>query len=267
MKKRAPKYLVFLVVLCAFFGGIIIWLLISKINTVDPESKEVQGLYSYIGDNYLDYCEGMPFYEDNKVTYEKLDNSTKLCLAYKLVDDSQIQFDELKKSKKDDVCNFNKTSQFRIDDETNKCSIEIIPIENLESAYFKLFGKEIEATEEFNLSGSRTCYFDEEESRYVCGNSVVQTLQLGWAPTTYRMITKAKEKGNELIIYDYYVAINNNKCYLTNSGDQENTKCSDKIDEKTKYNTRFVSKYGQKYIHTFEKDSDGNYHWISSTTK
>ena len=144
-----------------------------------------------------------------------------------------------------------------------KGSVNTLTVNDLNDAYFALFGKNIEKHIDFNLSGSKTCYFDEKESRYVCGNAVVQTLQLGWAPTTFRMIFKVKEKGNKIYLYDYYVAINNKKCYTTNSGNNENTKCSDKLAKDVDFNSKFIAKHGQKYLHIFEKDPSGNY-YISS---
>ena len=247
---------------------LVLWVLIDKINSIDPESEQIQSLYSYLGDNNLEYCEGLPFYTSKEINSEKMDKGLKLCLAFKQIEKDDIKADTLKKSKKEDACNFNKDKQFRLNKDNKECSVEIVALDDLSNSYYKLFGEKLKESDDFNLSGSRSCFYDEKEGRYVCGDILVQTLQLGWAPTIFRMISKVKEKGDKIYLYDYFIAMNNNKCYLTNKGDKENSKCSDKIDENTKYNSRFVAKYGQEYLHVFEKNDDGSsYHWISTTAQ
>lgn len=266
MNKRVPAYFKIAIGLTAILIVAVVWTMVANINTLDAKSEEIQALYSYLGDDFLDYCNGLPFYENTEINAKNLNNETKMCLAYKYLDGSLIQLSSLEKKKKKDYCAFTKEKTFKLDPEGDSCQIEYIALNDLEKAYYTLFGQDIDSKEDFYLSGSRLCYFDNKESRYVCGTSNVnQTIQLGWTPTTYRIISKAKEKGNKIYIYDYYLAINDSSCYLTNSGSLENKKCSEKINSNTKYNNKFVLKNGQQYLHIFEKDSKGDYHWISST--
>ncbi|MBE6148629.1 MAG: hypothetical protein E7167_03990 [Firmicutes bacterium] len=265
MKKRMPRQLILIVILCVLILAAILWLLIKNISSIDSSSEIVQEIYAYLGSDYLDYCEGMPFYEEDEINIESIDSSLKMCLAFKLIEENNILKESLNKDKKQDACNFTKEKQFRLSGNDDKCDIEIITSDILNAKYKNIFGTDIESYDDFKLSGSKICYYDEKEGRYLCGNTLVQNLQLGWAPTTYRMINKVKEKGNRIYIYDRYLAVNDSKCYVTNSGTSENEKCSDKINEKTNYNSLFLLRYGKQYTHIFEKDSKGDYHWISSS--
>jgi len=241
----------------------------DQMQSLDPQGAQIQNIYSFLGDKYLDYCEGMPLYEDKEANFDNLSDEVKMCLAFKLLNEDNINNDTLDKVKKKNICTLTEGKDFRVDDDSTEktvgCSVNVIDEKALSDAYAKIFGKKIQNTIDFNLSGSKICYFDEEGNRYVCGNTVVQNLQIGWAPTTYRLITKAKEKGNKIYLYEYFLAINNDKCYLTNTGSKENTKCSESIGKKTQFNDKFVKKHGQKYLHIFEKDSNGEYHWASSS--
>lgn len=266
MKKRIPNYFKVMVAISIILGIVVLSALLTKINSLDPESEAVQNIYAILGDNYLDYCDGMPFYNNSEVNLNTLEENTKMCLAYKHVSKEQIENSSLTKAKRVDGCNFTKDKQFRLDkDEKQICSTEIIALEEIKSAYQKIFGTKLEEYTDFNLSGSKSCFYDEEKGSYTCGNVLIQTIELGWAPTTYRLITKAKEKGDKILIYDYYLAVNNDRCYLNNFGTEENEKCSNKINGKTNFTSRLVSKYGRKYLHTFAPSDDGSYYWVSST--
>ena len=265
MKKRVPKHTIVVGGICLLFLLSTLWILIKNINSVNKDNPIIKELYTYLGNDYLDYCNGMPFYNSTKITYDSLDDSLKMCLAYKHISSENIINDELNKNKKQDACNFTNDKQFSLDKDEKICTVETFSKKDLNNEYKKLFNKEIEEYQDFNISGNKSCYFDTKESRFVCGNSVMQNLQLGWAPTTYRMINKVKEKGNRIYIYDTYLAINNSNCYLSNNGDIENSKCSDSINKKTKFNSIFLLKHGKRYLHVFEKNNNGNYFWISST--
>ena len=262
-KRRVPWYFISVVVLAVVFLVLFIWFIISKITLLNPDSELVQTLYSYIGTDRFDYCSGLPFYQDD-IDKESLDESTKMCLAYKLIDSTKIFVDALEKTKKVQLCKFTNNKNFRVDEDSEQCSVIKFDKKELESAYYAIYGSEIEH-QDFNLSGSLVCYFDSEESRYVCGSAEVQNLQLGWTPTIYRVIQKAKKKNNKIYLYDYYVSINKEKCFLDNEGNIENSECSDLIKKNLNLDEYFVSDYGQAYVHVFEKDNNGNYHWNSSS--
>ena len=266
MKKEKIVNIIFYVAL----GLIIIILLIAVINKftgLNSETPIVKDAYALLGDEQLEYCDGLPYYADNEVNYDTLSDKTKKCLAFRYAKD-KVTADKLDKTKKTDYCYLDKAKKvgFRTNDAKESCDIQIITKEDLNNAYIAIFGKNIEEYTDFAINGSQSCYFNEEKGSYTCGNVITQTLEIGWNPTTYRMIYKIKEKDNQLIIYDYYLNVNNEKCFLTNNGTKENEKCSDKFTSETKVNGKFVSKYGKKYIHTFEKEN-GSYHWVSSIAK
>jgi len=264
-KRRLPIYFKVLLAILVILVIVVLSILLTKINALDPRSQEVQELYAYLGDGYLDYCGGMPLYNGNSVTSEKLDIDTKMCMAYKQITKEKVGETTLSNTKKKDICEFSSDKLFRLDDESDVCTVNTLKQTLLEAAYYKLFGEKLKNNKDFNLSGSVVCYYSEEEGSYTCGNAQAQTIELGWAPTMYRMITKAKKKGKDIIIYDYYLAINNDTCYLSNNGNKENKECSEKINSKTEYTSRFVAKNGQMYMHTFSPDKDGIYHWKSTT--
>ena len=71
------------------------------------------------------------------------------------------------------------------------------------------------------------------------------------------------EKSSKIVIYDYFIKINNNECYSDVNGTL-NEKCTQAYDKDTKIDIRFLKKYGTKYKHTYMKNADGTYSWISS---
>ncbi|MBQ6840755.1 MAG: hypothetical protein IJO63_01385 [Bacilli bacterium] len=261
--KRVPWYFVLTVGFSILLLSLLIWLVISKLTTIDPESEESKALYSYLGDSNLDYCGGMVFYDD--VSQDTMDNTTKLCLAYKLIDKNKISSDTLTKEKKKKLCKFTKDKMFRTDEEGEVCTVFTFSAEDLDKAYYTMFGKDIEENADFSINGIQNCFFDEEEGRYVCGASEIQTLQMGWAPTVYRVVTKVKKKNHKIYLYDNFISLNSGKCYMNTNGSIENTECTNQLKDTKKYDVDFVIDYGQKYVHVFEKNKEGNYYWISSS--
>ena len=264
MKKRVPNYFKLLIGILVGLTILVLATLLSKINSLDIKSDEVQNLYSFLGDEYLDYCGGMPLYISGEVTPLTLDDNTKMCLAYKQLNNKQKSSENISKYKKKDYCTVNAT-KIRLDKENDYCVVETFSLKTFNKAYGTIFKDEMPTLDEFALSDEITCIFEEEKGSYVCGAQYVQTIELGWAPTTYRMIASAKQKGDKIYITDYFLAINNDRCYIANDGKTENKECSKKINSKTKYKSRFVAKNGQKFIHTFAQDKNGNYYWESTT--
>ena len=262
MKDKKNILYIFIAVL--FILAIIIF--IVKHNDVNPESKLAQKAYAILGNDSTDLCSGLPFYQDENLTYDKLDTDTKLCLAYRMLTYKDMSTDELEKSNKSKYCYLenNQDHGFRTDNEKDTCEVQILSADKLNIKYKEIFGKSIEKNTDFSISGSKACYFNEEKGSYTCGNAIKQTHEVGWAPTTYRVISKAKKRGKQLYIYDYYLMINSDICYKTNDGIVRNNECSDKYTVDTKITSRFVAKYGTKYVHIFKKDKDDNYYWVNT---
>lgn len=264
-KKKLPLFTKVLWAILIILFILVLSALLTRINSLNIKSKEVQELYAILGEASLDYCDGMPFYDSKEVNVSTLDDKTKMCLAYRNVDHTKMGESSLNKTKKKEYCTFSKDKFFRLDEDGKICSTTTLDVKLLNDSYYKMFGQELKAYTDFNYTDSNVCYFDEENSLYVCGIAQEQTIEIGWAPTTYRVIEKAKEKGKDILIYDYYLAINNDRCYLNNYGNKENNECSEKVKDQKKLKSRFVVKNGQRYVHKYSLHKDGNYYWVSTT--
>lgn len=265
MKRKIPLYYKGIIGILVILGIVVLSAIIIRLDSINIDDPKVQELYNFLGDNYLDYCNGLPFYNGEEVNYSTLSVVQRKCVAFKQINKSKIGSEEINKDKKKDQCSFSKDIIFRLDNEKQTCSYDTIDEKDLERAYKKIYNEKLDNHADFELSDTKICYYEKEKSRYVCANPMEQTVELGWAPTTYRVISRAKEKGSKILIYDYYLAINNDRCYITNDGRNENLECSEKLNKKTKYNSRLVTKYGKKYLHTFNVDKNGNYYWESTT--
>lgn len=264
MKKGKITFNTILTVLLVLLIMILVFLLISKIGHVDIEEKYVQDLYAYIGNPNKEYCGGLLFYNDN-LDINTLTESQKKCIAFANISADKIEDVTYNKKKKKDYCIATGDKKFELDEKGSNCSATNVDFETLKSVYYRLFGLEIANKSDFELSGTKVCYYIEKSDSYTCGTPTIKTLEMGWGPTSYRMLVKAKEKGNKIFLHDYLLLINDGKCFVDNLGQEENVKCSKEIKENFDVTNRFIKKYGRKYIHVFEKDKDNNYYWKSST--
>ena len=243
---------------------ILICLFMNNLNSIDINSDYVLKTYYTLGNDNLDTCNGLIMYTDSRVEYNDLKDDNKLCLAYRNIE--KYASDILNKTKKENYCYLDKTdNKGFILNEDNKCDVNVLSYEDINNVYTNLFNQKINDYIDFQISDNQMCYVNKDN--YLCGESIIQTYTYGWSPTYYRILYKAKEKGSYLYIYDYFLLINNNKCYLTNDDSIENEKCSNKLNNKKDINNHFITKYGRKYIHTFKQNKDGNYYWISSEAK
>ena len=239
---------------------ILLFLVINNINSVKIDTDYVLNSYKFLVNDNLDSCNGLNMYGENRVEYADLSDADKLCLAYRNI--KQHSYDKLNKSNNENYCYISKNDNkgFTLN-EDNICDIEIISKEKIDQIYYELFNKQIGDYSDFKINDSRACYY--QDDKYLCGDSILQNITYGWNPTYYTIITKAKEKGSYLYIYDYFLIINNNECYLSNNGSIKNDKCSLKLTN-ANIDNRFLTKFGQKYKHTFKKNNNGTYYWISS---
>ncbi|MGN1379561.1 MAG: hypothetical protein ACI4XR_04120 [Bacilli bacterium] len=262
MKKINKKHI-------SVVGGVFIFLIILFFiyflgfhNSLDINGNEVTMLYDLI-EHDINYCDGLVFYQDNEVSIDSLSYDQKMCLAYQKSDD--YEEDYLNTNKNKENCSINKKELFLKEENEDLCKITKVKTDILNKNYDKIFNDSITNYDDFRLNGENTCYFNNDDNIYYCGSSIERKVEVGWSPTTYRFIQKAVKKGNNIIIYDYLLLINNNICY-EDINKTVNSKCTDILNnnpDKT-INIKFVKKYGSLYKHIFTKNEEGNYYWKST---
>ena len=243
---------------------VIVALLIKKGIPLSSNSKVVKDAYAYVGSDNLERCSGLVMYNDEIVTKNTLDNTTKVCLSYNLVD---IKGEEIKldKTDKKTTCSIAEGMVYALDNyEGDICTITKISKEEVHKKYKEIFGEELELDESFQLDNTNVCFYYEDS--YYCGLSEKYTYVIGAEPHTYRAIKSAYKKDDELVIYDYFLRIINDECYTSYMTNNKNDKCTSKYDADKDMSNRFMKRYGQVYKHTFKKDGD-SYYWVSSEAK
>mgnify|MGYP004485756019 FL=1 len=126
-----------------------------------------------------------------------------------------------------------------------------------------MFGSDISEYKQFQYDGATICYV--KDDAYYCGLSETFTYSIGAEPHTYRAIKDAYKKGDELIIYDYFLKVINDECFTSYMDATKNDKCSTNYSELTNKDMtyKFLKKNGTLYKHTFKKDGK-SYYWVSS---
>ena len=264
IKKNSFPILIVILILCTLT---LIGVNIFYGNSVNIEDKEITELYSYISNDNINKCEGLIFYTDKKVTKDDLTDSQKVCLAFLKTNDKKSEKVIINKDKKNKTCTLDKSKgmKFATDNyEKEKCTIQKYDSSIFASKYETIFNEKISKIDSFVLDGSNICYL--KDNYYYCGLSETFSFTIGNESFAYRIINKATEKGkDEIIIYDYFIKINNDKCYSSFTSLNEIKKCSKKYDSDEKINYKFIKKYGTKYKHVFKKINNNNYYsWISS---
>lgn len=255
-------------------GGIIIIVLIIiflaiflfKGQKLDANGTLVNNLYQYLGSDDLEMCNGLQVYADASVTYDDLDNSTKMCMAYKTLNNSQTNTESYDKVDDENICNISENITFATDNyEEDVCTVSSIASTDLNASYQKLYGQDLPAESEFMINYNTICY--NEDDTYYCGLPETYTKTFGAEPYTYRVIKDAYKKGDEIIIYDYFLKIVNGECYSSYVGKTTNNNCTNELpDSPEDYNIDydFLKKYGTLYKHTYKQSGD-SYYWVSST--
>ena len=242
--------------------GVVISLFIKKGVPVNANGKTVKELYSYVGNSDLEKCGGLVFYNDSKVDYNSLSNDTKICLAYTQVKKEVKEEIKLDKNKKGNICTLSKGLIFATDNYEDKiCTLSKTNKDLVNENYKKIFGKEIDAYDKFQLDNITVCYLNDDS--YYCGLSEEYTYTIGAEPHTYRAIKDSFKKNNEIIIYDYFLKVINNECYTSYVKDSKNDKCTKALENNKNVEYKFLKKYGTQYKHIFKKDNNV-YHWVSS---
>lgn len=259
------KILIILYVILGITTISLIITLIINVRKLNVNSDQVQKTYSLIKSNDLANCNGMIFYNENKMSYETLETSKKLCMAYNNILKDNVAMKTIKKHKNSTYCLINQEKITLSND--NNCDAEVISLKELDNQYYKIFGKNIGEgeRENFFVNSKKTCFYDSNNAEYICANPLSQNLEVGWNPYYYQMIYKAVKGTNTIKIYDYFLLVNNRTVYTENDGKNYNIEATDKYnDSGLIIDKDFLKKYGQRYEHTFKKNQDGNYYWFSS---
>ncbi len=255
------KVLVILIGILVVLSLIIIGIKIATRNNLKLDSELVTELHEYFSSEDLSNCEGLFTYADDKVEYSDVNSESRLCLAYQKTELTDVEIKEYKPKKKETTCDVDGMI-FRVDEETETCSVSIIDKEVINKTYKKIFGKDIEDDEEFKVDNLNICYL--KDDKYYCGLSETFTYTLGNESVIYRVIEKAIEKGSEVIIYDYFAKINDDTCFANYTTTTINEKCTNEYKEQKEINYKFMKNYATQYKHVFKLADDGTYYWVSS---
>lgn len=265
MKKNKKKNIIITGIIIIFFIIIIIAVILFNGQKLNTNSTIVNQLYDYLGSSDLEICSGLNVYGEELVTYDDINNATRLCNAYVLLEESKMEEVILEKDEDDEeICTLDDFTYATDNYEEDECTLIKISEENLNSAYKKLYGKEIEENEEFLINYNTICNF--KNDTYYCGLLETFTKTFGSEPHTFRAIKKAYKKGDEIIIYDYFIRIANYECYNSYTGKTTNNNCTNSLPENDNYDFvdyDFVKKYGTEYKHIFKKQNN-YYYWVSS---
>lgn len=261
MKKKTKKIIIFVLTLLFILIGILF--IIFKEKSINSNSNLINDIYRYIGNNDLQVCSGLSAYNKEKVEFDDLKNTDRLCMSYSLIDKNKSSVVKVDKRKKNNTCSVSDGLVFATDNyEDDICTLSKIDAKIVEEEYKSVYGKSLEKHESFQYDNATICQYEKSDNSYYCGLSETFTHTIGAEQHTYRSIAKAKENGNKIIIYDYFLKTIDKKCYTSFTENVENSKCTNNYTDKINY--KFLKKYGSYYKHTFEKDKDDNYYWVSS---
>ena len=262
-KKDIITYSIIIIVLIIIFLAIFLF----KGQKLDTNGSLINNLYQYLGSDDLQICNGLQVYRDNKVTYDDLDNNTKMCMAYKHLNNSQINTESYEKIEDEEknICNIGNNITFATDNyEDDICTVSSLKYDDLNTSYQKLYGHDLPNETEFMINYNTICY--NENGTYYCGLPETYTKTFGAEQYTYRVIKSAYKKGDEIIIYDYFLKIVNGECYSSYVDKTTNNNCTNQLPEDPKdYNIdyNFLKKYATLYKHTYKQSGD-TYYWVSS---
>ncbi len=257
-KKKLVTYIGIIVVIIV----LIVVIILIRSKSLNTNSELVEKLYDNIGSNELEVCAGLVNYADDAVTYDDLENVVRICNAYsKLsIDDSSML--KIDKTQKNNTCSVGENITFATDNyEDNICTINKVSADEVNNKYKEIYGRDIENYEQFFYNDTTVCYY--EDGFYYCGLAFEYTTTFGGEPLTYRTIKNVKENKDELIIYDYFLKVVNNKCYTSFTEEKVNDTCSEEFNENEEMTYNFLKKYGTLYKHTFKKNND-SYYWVKS---
>ncbi len=259
-EKEKEKVLAILIII---FIVIVILLIISRFingNNLNTGSKLVKELHNTLNTDDLTNCEGLFAYSDKELSYKDIKSETRLCLAYQKADIKNAEIEKLEGNDKN-LCEKDGMI-FKTDENSKECSISKIKKDVIDQKYQEIFGKEIENNENFRVDSFHICYL--KDNNYYCGLSEEFSYTIGSDSYIYRIIERAEKKSDTIKIYDYFLKINGNKCYVNYTTQNRNENCTKAYTSEKDVNYDFLEKYGTKYEHTFKKGENNTYYWVSS---
>ncbi len=264
LKKPKTKRDWVLISLYAILAILVIFFVVYKIinwNVLSPSNKRVVELHDYFSTENLDYCDGLFNYGDEKITYDKLENLSRLCIAYHKSDVSGEEKLTYDAGEKESTCNVDGMI-FKTDKDSTECTVTKIKRETIDDTYKKIFGHEVEDEESFKFDGYSICYM--KDDAYYCGSSEYFTIILNRDISIYRAVAKAYKEKDTITIYDYFARISNNECYQSNTNGASNVLCNAHLNsfESDSYNA--LKKYGTTFKSVYKKAKDGTYYWVST---
>ncbi len=241
---------------------IITAIVVIKERYIDTDSELVTEIYSYIGNNDLSVCEGLVNYGDDIVSFETIDNATRICNAYSMLELDETTMVKIDKTQKNNTCSIGENITFATDDyEGDICTVTKVASDLVNEQYKKMYGTDIETYEQFQYNDTTVCYY--ENNYFYCGLSESYTTTIGNEPETYRAIKSVYKDNDELVIYDYFIKIVNDECYSSFVGSTVLDTCSEQYDADEDITYNFLKKYGTLYKHTYKKNDNG-YYWVQS---
>lgn len=236
----------------------------------DPTSPEITKLYQYLGNIDINKCGGLQTYTNKVVSASDISIENKLCMAYYNLNSKKIINEEKKYTEVNNIgtkiCKIGDKITLTANNKDNTmCNYNIVDKDDIALTYKNIYGLDIEKHNDFSISGTNTCYI--EGNQYYCGEGETYTYTIGADATIYRLINKAvKNKEQDIIIYDYFLKISNNTCYLSTNNDT-NDECTKELKNNKEITEKLVKKYGKLYKHTFKLDENNNYYWSTSEPK
>lgn len=260
---KNKKYLILLVICITIILGIF---LLVKDKQLDVNSEQIKDLYSYLGEVENNHCDGLNTYIEGTITNSEVPLETKLCMAYfktQAKENGTLEITGTSKNK-NKICKEGDVT-FVADEKNKSCSYTKVTKEEINQSFKRLYGENIPEYKIFYINNDDACYEKGEE--YLCGESETFSYSISPSAVVYRLLTKAVEKDDEIILTDYFLKVSDNKCYVANIGTTENEECTKNLVNAGDINTKFIHNNGTRYEHIFKKDSDGNYYWYQSSKK
>lgn len=256
------KILMLLIGILIITTTILAVVMIKRTFELDTNSAEIVELHNYFSSNDLQECEGLFNYSDRLVEYKDISSQNKLCIAYQKANIKDVETATIKVDKKKNICTLEKGIVFKANENSTECVYSKVKKEIIDNSYKKLYGRDIEDNKSFKIDNLNICYL--KDDYYYCGLAETFTYTIGSESFIYRVIEKAVEKSSDIIIYDYFVKINDDTCFQNYTTTTINEECTNNFNVKKDITFNFMKKYAAKYKHVYRKNEDGTYHWVSS---
>ena len=244
----------------------------NSVKSVSVLDDVVQRVYNYVlktedtrGDYAWQNAERASFYRDTKVKVDDLNNIEKLVVLRSNAKETKVYSNEIKNSI------FEKIG---INEEYRIRYYDTYEFSGISDVAKRVFNKSLD---ELKLSASRGCSWDlvpYEDSLYELN---FEGGGMGQVVDSYAKIQKAEKEGDKLYIYDKYMYIDFvNAMVPLDDGMVQIYTSSNESEEIDKVEYGSYSSFDKEglfnknieklktYKHTFEKNENGSYYWVST---